>query len=76
VEFTGFDYSGTVIKINGKYDLENRRVFEGTITDGSHSYPFWSNRYGDELFSTLNTKTAVFFDITAQGQAINVEPIF
>ena len=76
IEFAGQDYSGTVEKIYEKYDLENRRVFEGTITDGSHSYSFWSNRYGDELFSNLQANSAVLFDVTARGTAINVEPMF
>ena len=76
MEFTAKDCAGTIEEITENNDLANRRVFEGHIRDRNGSYRFWSNRYGDELFGYLKVRDDVLFDVSARGQAINIEPVF
>ncbi len=76
IEFLAKDRSGIIRAIEEKTDLANRRVFEGVIESEDSSYHFWSNRYGDELFSQLNVNSEVFFDLSNRVSAINVEPTF
>jgi hypothetical protein len=76
IEFLAKDCRGTIRAIEEKTDLANRRVFEGMIESPDGSYHFWSNRYGDELFSKVSVNSRVFFDLSNRASAINVEPMF